>query len=558
MGTNRKNESGFLVQGSILAIASIISRMIGLIYRIPLTAIIGDVGNDYYGAAMEVYSILLLISSYSLPLAVSKLVSTRVARGQRKNAYRIFKGALLFALISGTVAGLIIYFGAGIITELLKTPLSIFAMRVLAPTLLVVAILGVIRGFFQGMGTMMPSAMSQLLEQILNAVVSVWTAYMLYGYGTRIGAVLGNSEHYGEAFGAAGATVGTGAGAMIALVFVLFVFLVYKPVYKRQMQRDRSNETESYGTVFLVLVLTIVPVLLSTTIYNISSILDQGIFKNVAAAQGYEELTRSTMWGVFQGKYKTLINVPIALASALAASSVPSIATAFASRDIGQVRRKIRMAIRFGMVVAIPCTVGMAVLASPLIELLFPAKGAAGEEANLLAANLLRAGAISVLFYSLSTLSNGILQGVNRMRIPVYNALISLILHIGVLVGLMYVLDWNIYAVVIANAFFSLIMCILNGLAIRKYLHYRQEILRTFLIPALCSVAMGAAVYGVYFGLMKAVSSNTAAVATAIVIGAIVYGVLMLLLRGLEESELRAFPGGRFLVKAAKKLHLLK
>ena len=558
MGMNRKNESGFLVQGSILAIASIISRMIGLIYRIPLTAIIGDVGNDYYGAAMEVYSILLLISSYSLPLAVSKLVSTRVARGQRKNAYRIFKGALLFALISGTVAGLIIYFGAGIITELLKTPLSIFAMRVLAPTLLVVAILGVIRGFFQGMGTMMPSAMSQLLEQILNAVVSVWTAYMLYGYGTRIGAVLGNSEHYGEAFGAAGATVGTGAGAMIALVFVLFVFLVYKPVYKRQMQRDRSNETESYGTVFLVLVLTIVPVLLSTTIYNISSILDQGIFKNVAAAQGYEELTRSTMWGVFQGKYKTLINVPIALASALAASSVPSIATAFASRDIGQVRRKIRMAIRFGMVVAIPCTVGMAVLASPLIELLFPAKGTAGEEANLLAANLLRTGAISVLFYSLSTLSNGILQGVNRMRIPVYNALISLILHIGVLVGLMYVLDWNIYAVVIANAFFSLMMCILNGLAIRKYLHYRQELLRTFLIPAFCSVVMGAAVYGVYFGLMKAVSSNTAAVAAAIVTGVLVYGVLMLLLRGLEESELRAFPGGRFLVKAAKKLHLLK
>ena len=93
METNRKSESNFLVQGSILAIASILSKVIGLIYRIPLTAIIGDVGNDYYGAAMEVYSILLLISSYSLPLAVSKLVSTRLAKGQRKNAYRIFKGA---------------------------------------------------------------------------------------------------------------------------------------------------------------------------------------------------------------------------------------------------------------------------------------------------------------------------------------------------------------------------------------------------------------------------------------------------------------------------------
>ena len=145
MGKSRKSESNFLVQGSILAIASIISRMIGLIYRIPLTAIISDVGNDYYGAAMEVYSILLLISSNSLPMAVSKLVSTRVARGQRKNAYRIFKGALLFALVSGTAAGLVVYFGAGAITRLLKTPLSLFALQVLAPTLLVVAVLGVFR-----------------------------------------------------------------------------------------------------------------------------------------------------------------------------------------------------------------------------------------------------------------------------------------------------------------------------------------------------------------------------------------------------------------------------
>ena len=154
MSTKKKSESGFLVQGSILAVASIISRIIGLLYRIPLTAIIGDIGNDYYGAAMEVYSILLLISSYSLPLAVSKLVSTRVAKSERKNAYRLFKGALIFALISGTIAALIVYFGAEVITVyLVKTPLSIFALKVLAPTLLIVAVLGVVRGFFQGMGT---------------------------------------------------------------------------------------------------------------------------------------------------------------------------------------------------------------------------------------------------------------------------------------------------------------------------------------------------------------------------------------------------------------------
>lgn len=169
MSKKKRSESNFLVQGSILAAASIISRIIGLLYRIPLKSIIGDIGNDYYSTAMEIYSILLLISSYSLPLAVSKLVSTRMAKGQRKNAYRLFKGALIFALISGTAAGLIVFFGAGVITTyIVRTPLSIFALQVLAPTLLAVAVLGVIRGFFQGMGTMMPSAVSQLIVLCLR------------------------------------------------------------------------------------------------------------------------------------------------------------------------------------------------------------------------------------------------------------------------------------------------------------------------------------------------------------------------------------------------------
>ncbi len=557
MGTKKKS-SNFLIQGSILAAASMISRMIGLIYRIPLTAIIGDIGNDYYGTAMEVYSLLLLISSYSLPLAVSKLVSTRVAKGQRKNAYRIFKGALLFAFLSGTAAGLIVFFGARSITNLLQTPLSIFALQVLAPTLLVVAVLGVIRGFFQGMGTMMPSAVSQLLEQIVNAIVSIWIAYKLYDYGARISAVLGSSSHYGEAYGAAGATAGTGAGALFALLFVLFVLCSYQPVYRRMMKRDFSRQRESYGTVFKILILTIIPVLLSTTVYNISAIIDQGIFKNITAVLGYETVASSTMWGVFQGKYKTLTNVPIALASALAASSVPSIATAFASEDMRLVRRKIYSAIRFSMVVAIPCAVGMAVLAGPLIELLFPAKGAAGTEANQLAARLLQVGAVSIIFYSVSTLSNAILQGINRMKIPVYNALAALILHILLLLGLLYGLDLNIYGVVLANAFFSLLMCILNGAAIRKYARYRQEIVRTFLIPAISSAFMGGAVYGVYRLMMNVLEKNVAATVVSVIVGILVYGIFMLLLRGLNEADLRAFPGGGLLVRIAKGLHLLK
>ncbi|MCI9081205.1 MAG: polysaccharide biosynthesis protein [Lachnospiraceae bacterium] len=551
MSKTRKSESNFLVQGSILAVASIISRIIGLLYRIPLKSIIGDIGNDYYGTAMEIYSILLLISSYSLPVAVSKLVSARVASGQRKNAYRIFKGAILFALVSGTAAGLIVYFGAGFITTyIVKTPLSIFALRVLAPTLLIVALLGVIRGFFQGMGTMMPSAFSQLLEQVINAVVSVWSAYMLYQYGTKIGAVLGNPATYAEAYGAAGGTFGTGTGALAALLFTLLVFLVYRPVYRKMVARDKDQKMESYRKIFGVLLLTILPVLLSTTIYNITSFLDTSVFKQIAHMQGYKAKDYSTMWGIYVGEYKVLTNVPIAIASSLATSTVPSLSTAFASRNIPDVKRKTAYSIRFIMVIAIPCAVGMGVLASPILQLLF-------QDSRKMPEHMMQIGAVSIIFYSLSTLSNGILQGINRMNVPVKNAAITLVLHMGVLAALMYGLDLNIYAVVWANTFFSFMMCILNALAIRKYLRYRQEIKRTFVVPAICAAVMGGVVYGLYQLLMMTVNINAIATSVSIIIGACVYFFLLLLLRGLREKELQNFPMGNLLIKIGRKLHLM-
>jgi len=551
MNSNNTKKSNFLVQGTILAVASIITRIIGLIYRIPLTGIIGDVGNNYYGCAFDIYSMLLLISSYSLPLAVSKMVSARVAKGEKKNAYRVFKGAFIFALISGSIASLVLYFGAGFLTgTLLKTPYSIFALKVLAPTLLIVAVLGVMRGFFQGLGTMMPSAVSQIIEQIVNAVVSVGAAYVLFSYGSKIGSVLGNEKNISAAYGAAGGTLGTGLGAFCALIFIFFLFSVYWKVYKKQMRRDRSSYTESYGNIFKIIIITIIPVLLSTTIYNISSIIDQGIFKNIALLQGYSENKIDIWWGVFSGKYKVLVNVPISIASALAASCVPSLSAAFTVNETTAVRKQINVAIRFIMVVAFPSAIGMAVLASPILQLLF-------GDSSKTAALMLQLGAISIIFYSLSTLSNGLLQGINRMRIPVRNAAIALVLHILFLLICMYQLHLNIYSVVYANAFFALVMCILNGYALKKYSGYKQELNRTFFIPASSAIVMGIVVWVVYHIFHLILKSNAIATLISVCLGAITYLVALLLLKGLSEDELNRFPKGHLLVRFAKKLHLM-
>ncbi len=547
----RKNRAGFLMQGSILAIASIISRIIGLVYRIPMTEIIGDAGNDYYGSAFQIYNILLIISSYSLPLAVSKLVSANSSQGRRRNVYRILKCALIFALVSGTAAALILFFGAEYITEtIMRTPLSIFAVQTLIPVLVIVAVLGVMRGFFQGLGTMMPSAVSQILEQLANAVVSIWAAYVLFSYGTKVGAILGDAENYGSAYGAAGGTIGTGVGALVAFLFSAFVMAVYLKRYKKKMKKERKENVDSYGTIFRVLLLTIVPVLLSTTIYNCNALLDQAVYKNIAVLQGYQSSEYGILNGIYTGKYQVLINVPIAIASALAASSVPAVSAAFTGGKRKEVRMQISLAIRFIMVIAFPCAVGMGVLAGPIMQLLF-------RDSSDTAALMLQLGSVTILFSSLSTLSNGLLQGINRMKEPIRNALAALVLHLLVLVGLMWFLDWNIYAVVIANAAFGLIMCILNGRSLRRYSGYRQEVKRTFLVPAIASAGMGVVVFLVYRLVMYLIRINAAATIVSILAGIVTYFVLLLMFRGVTEKELLRFPKGKLLVSVARRMHLM-
>ena len=166
-------------------------------------------------------------------------------------------------------------------------------------------------------------------------------------------------------------------------------------------------------------------------------------------------------------------------------------------------------------------------------------------------------GAVAVVFYSISTLSNGLLQGINQLKAPVIHAVIALIAHIILLVVLMMFFRLNIYAVVIANAFFAFLVCVLNALSLRKYSGYKQEVVRTFLIPGICSAIMGLIAFLVYKGLYALSKSMIVALVAAIIIAVIIYAVFLLLLKGLTEEELARFPKGNLIIRVAKKFHLL-
>lgn len=549
----KSNSKNYLVQGSILAVASIIAKIIGMIYRFPLTNTLGNEGNSYYSTANEVYNIVLMISSFSLPLAVSKLVSERIHKGEFKNAHRVFLCAMRFALIAGGALALLTYVFAGVITKyVLSIELAVYALRVLAPAIFVFAIVGVFRGFFQGYSNMTPTAVSQVIEQIVNAIFTVVCANIMYSYGVSLAQENGN-ELLGPAWGAAGGTFGTVVSITVAMLFMMFVYTVQKSTLKRQMRRDVTTHLESERAIYRTMILTIIPIVLSTLIYNISNVADQGVFNKVLLSQGYTEKQYTSIWGIYSGQFRVLMNVPLSLASCLAPSVVPSLTAAMARGDRVDARRKIRTSVRFTMIITIPCAVGMAALAKPILTMLYPSL----ETGRPLAVGIMQAGALLIILYAFSTLTTGILQGLGKLQTPLINNAAALVIHFILLYVMLTAGNLNIYAVVWSNICFALIVSVLNAIAIARFLHYRQEWKRTFLIPVIVSIIMGAAAYLVY-QLFQLVFGNTISVLFAILAGGATYGIGLISFKGITVEEIAALPKGHLIVRLLRKTGLVR
>lgn len=546
----KKAGSNFIIQGSILAIAGIIVRLIGMLYRIPLANYIGDEGNGYYSAAYNIYSIMLILSSYSLPVAVSKMVSARLARGQYRNARKILRAALFYATIVGGVGFCALWFGSGFFAEhVIKMPYSAYALKVLAPTVWVMAYLGVLRGFFQGHSTMVPTAVSQIFEQIVNAVISLLAAKSLFDLGVKSNLVYGSTE-YSYAFGAAGGALGTGAGALTALILFVGLYLMYRPKMKRRIRKEQGTSAEGYGMITSTLFLTVVPIIVSSSLYNSSTVIDNVLFGQIMTGLG-EAKQIASQWGIYSGKYHLLFNIPVAVANSLSSSLIPALSRAVAEKDRKQTLNRIASAIRFSMIIAIPSAVGLAVLAAPISNLLFPGR----DNTDLI--KMTCYGSSAVVVYSLSTVTNAVLQGINRMKTPIRNAGISLVLHTVILFVMLRYLHMGIYGVLYANILFALFICILNARSIARFKRYRQEVKKTFLIPMVASAVMGAAAFGVYRAAYN-IFGNLISTGISVLVAVAVYFVLLILLKGVDAQELRSMPGGTRLSGLARKLHLMR
>ncbi|NLL76972.1 MAG: polysaccharide biosynthesis protein [Clostridiales bacterium] len=551
--SDNKKKDGFIVQAGILAVASIICRIIGLLYKSPLTAIIGDEGNGYYATAYTIYTIILLVSSYSIPSAIAKVLAQRLALKEYRNAQRIFKCAIVYVMVVGGVASLVLFIGA----PFLVMGNSIPVLRIFAPTIFFYGLLGVLRGYFQAHRTMMQTSVSQILEQILNAAVSMGAAYTLM----QAADASGKDTSIQAMYGAIGSALGTGSGVVIALLFMLAVYAMNRKTINRRVKYDRTENEESYKEIFKTITSVVTPFILGTCVYNLVTSLDQTIYMQfMVNFKEMSETAASTNYGVLAQKAVTISNIPIALASAMSSAIIPTIASAYAQGAMKQTKKKTAAAVKVTMLISIPASIGIGVLAKPLVLALFPQ-----VEFLDLASRLLVGLSVTVIFYGLSTLTNAVLQGIGRVNTPVINAAIALGLQTAVLVPVMWFTDLGIYGVMIATMVYSFMMCVLNSISLRKHLDYKQEMDKTFARPLFSSMLMGLAAFGTYEGvsyllemlMSSAYFINLIALIIAVGVSVPIYFVLVIKLKAVKEADLKGLPKGYLFVKVAKKLRLL-
>ena len=535
--TNKDKKGSFIIQASVLAAASLIVRFIGFLYRLPLTELIGDRGNAIYSAGYYIYTFLLILSSAGLPAAISRLVSTRIAKGEYRNAHKIFRVSMIFAGAAGAIGMLVLFFFAEPIAKFVDSPNSVYCLQTLAPTLLIVGVMSVYRGYLQGMNIMTPTAVSQIFEQVFNAVFSVYLAWVLVKQSIPLGA--------------AGGTAGTGIGALAGLIVVMIFYNRMKPEIRHNMRiEEKGIYLETTGEAFKKLVVTAFPIIAGTAVFSMTNLIDMKmVMSGLMSSGAFTEAEAEVLYGQLSGKYVTLTTFPVSISSAMATAAIPNIAMAVTVGNKKEVKRKINTALKLAMIISIPAAVGIGVLGDQILRMLFPSYPEGGV--------LLKVGAISIAFLSFCQIVTGVLQGIGKIQVPVIGALLGAVVKIALNWILIRIPSINVVGAVISTDVCYLVASIFNVIMLMRYTKTRVNFSGVLIKPTIGSIIMGiGCVIG--YKVISLVFGNTISTLLTIIVAVIIYLLVMIFIRGITEEDLLSIPKGRILVRVFKKIGLLK
>lgn len=525
---NKKHS--FVKQATILALSGLICRFIGFLYRVPLTNLIGDEGNGIYASGYYIYTFLSIVSTAGIPAAISKMISERVELKRYEDAHNVFKVSLLVSGAIGLLGSLLIFFGARFLANIVDNPDSFYSLLTLSPTIFIVAIMAVYRGYFQGLKTTVPTAVSQIIEQIVNAISSVWVATIFITYGTK--------------YAAAGGTAGTGIGALAGLfIVILYYYSARKDIKYNISQNPQDKKSlETRKEIAYTIINTAIPIIIGTAVFSITNLIDMKMVISLLNKKlGFEMSHSQQLYGQLTGKYVVLITLPISLSSALATAAIPNLASVWIKKDKIELKSKLNMALRLTMLLSMPATVGVAVLGPQIVKLLYPQSPSGGL--------LLQVGAAAIVFAGLSQISTGILQGIGKITIPMFSAGCGAIVKIFLNWLLIPISSINIFGAVISTIACYITSGVINFYYLNKFARVKIEYNNIFLKTLFSSLGMGIVCYftyqlNIYFGVPDRIST-----VLAIIFSIIIYFVIMFLLRGIPKEDILRLPYGNKIYK---------
>ena len=581
----------FFGGAAILAMGILVVKVIGLFYKIPLVNIIGSEGSADFNNAYNIYSVLLTISTAGLPVAVSKMVSEANALGRQNQVHKVFRLSLAAFLTLGVVSFLIMYFGSEQLAGMMHDSLAAAGIRALAPAVICVGCLSAFRGYAQGHGNMTPTAVSQILEALCKLVIGLGLAYWLVRAG--------QPSHVA----AAGAITGVTVGTILALAYMIFNFVSTR----MREEKDTQDAPDSARRILSTLMKIAIPITISSSMVGIVTVIDsalvQGQIQKVlisdpdswalyqqvvdfapleaardawqqavssgAAAEavsqlyGAVELAAVTICRSLYGNYSgalTIYNLPLSLMAAITASVIAAVSAALARRDRRGAARITGSALRITALLAFPMGVGLFVLGTPIIRLIFPELDAS------VAGPLLSTLGIASIFVCLMLVCNSVLQAHGFINLPVVIMALGGVVKIVTNYNLVAVPTIGISGAPVGNVLCFGLCMVLDLVVIARVIHGRPDYLPLLAKPAAAAGVMGLGAWAVYGLLSKLLSyeevtqagetiqtlgktGNGIAVMGAILIAVIIYAVLVVALRAISREDLSLMPKGDKIAK---------
>ncbi len=526
----QKSKKQTFMQGAMILVAgTLMAKIISAFFKIPLQHLIGNTCMGIFNSAYQYYTVMFVVATAGVPVALSKLISESNALGRGREVRRIARLAAVVFVAFGALCSLGLFFAAGWIADASNNPMALLAIRAVAPAVFFVSIIAVVRGYFQGMSNMTPTALSQIVE----AAGKVALGLLLAAYASSAG--------FDQPATAACAILGVTIGEALAAL----TMLGYAARARKRPAAMLSDHCRPYGELFRVLLLTVIPVTLTSSVTSLTTLVDTAMLVSRLQEVGYDLTAANALYGVYTGQAFTMFNFPQTLITALATAVLPALAAAYVQQNFTLAAKNMGSAMRIAMLIALPACVGYFVLSHPIIDLLF-ADETNPDVSPLLGGDLLRILALAIPSVALVGLSNAILQAIGQMRVPIFTMLLGGLCKIALNYFLVGNPEINIYGAPVGTFACYTLIAVLNLLWVRRFIRL-PSIGKLFVRPFAACIGMAAAALIVYRLLAGFLGS--VAVLAAICVAAAVYAVLLVALNALEREDILLLPGGRRLVK---------